>query len=65
MRSLGVQSHRIARHPKYISTESRLATFTAWPGDVTKTPDELAEAGFYYAGNSIYYWYIIFRLIGL
>lgn len=52
LKSLGVQNHRIARHPKYTSTDARIATYTTWPGDVAQTPEQLAEAGFYYAGNN-------------
>lgn len=51
LKSLGVQNHRIARHPKYTSTDARIATYTTWPGDVAQTPEQLAEAGFYYAGS--------------
>lgn len=51
LKSLGVQNHRIARHPKYTSTDARIATYTTWPGDVAQTAEQLAEAGFYYAGS--------------
>ncbi|XP_075226321.1 death-associated inhibitor of apoptosis 2-like [Lycorma delicatula] len=50
LRDLGVQSHKRAKHPKYSMHEARLQTFVNWPGDVLQTPDDLASAGFYYAG---------------
>jgi baculoviral IAP repeat-containing protein 7/8 len=37
-------------HPRYSLVHSRLATFKNWPRSLTQTPDELAEAGFYYTG---------------
>uniref|UniRef100_A0A1B6IHN5 RING-type domain-containing protein n=1 Tax=Homalodisca liturata TaxID=320908 RepID=A0A1B6IHN5_9HEMI len=51
MKSLGVQNHRVAKHPKYTSKDSRLATYQSWPQDTKQTPDDLAEAGFYYLGS--------------
>ena len=31
--------------------EARLATFREWPSALRQTPEELAEAGFYYTGR--------------
>lgn len=38
-------------HPKYVTKESRLSTFRDWPKSAKQTPEELAEAGFYYTGD--------------
>lgn len=51
MRELGVQSHKIPKHPKYSMYEARLQTFVNWPADVTQTPEDISEAGFFYAGS--------------
>lgn len=51
MKSLGVQIHKVAKHPKYSTKDSRLATFVTWPIDMTQSPEDLADAGFFYPGN--------------
>ncbi|XP_039289267.1 death-associated inhibitor of apoptosis 2 [Nilaparvata lugens] len=51
MRELGVQSHKIPKHPKYSMYEARLQTFVNWPADVSQTPEDISEAGFFYAGS--------------
>lgn len=51
LKSLGVQFHKVAKHPKYSRTDIRLSTYTAWPGNIPQTPEDLAEAGFYYVGS--------------
>ncbi|AKR17527.1 IAP-3 [Mocis latipes granulovirus] len=35
---------------KYKTISARLSTFDDWPKGLTQTPEELAEAGFYYTG---------------
>lgn len=35
---------------KFISKEERLKTFKNWPSSMKQTPEELAEAGFFYLG---------------
>ncbi|XP_048485566.1 death-associated inhibitor of apoptosis 2 [Plutella xylostella] len=50
-RSLGVVGGAGgARHPNKGSIASRLATYTTWPVDRTQTPQDMAEAGFFYTG---------------
>uniref|UniRef100_T1L628 RING-type domain-containing protein n=2 Tax=Tetranychus urticae TaxID=32264 RepID=T1L628_TETUR len=44
-------NHVVARFPQYVTIESRLATFKDWPNPAI-TPLELAEAGFFYSGQS-------------
>ncbi|CCU56005.1 inhibitor of apoptosis 3 [Choristoneura rosaceana entomopoxvirus 'L'] len=45
-----VDQHKIPGpiHPKYLSEIKRLKTFKNWPQSLKQTPEELAEAGFYY-----------------
>lgn len=38
------------RSPQYARLPVRIASFTKWPQDITQTPEELAEAGFFYTG---------------
>jgi FtsP/CotA-like multicopper oxidase with cupredoxin domain len=35
----------------YAITGSRVGTYTDWPHPHTHTPDEMAEAGFYFVGE--------------
>lgn len=51
MRDLGVQNHRIPKHPNLSTLDSRLSTFTAWPRDNPLGPHSLAVAGFFYDGH--------------
>ncbi|XP_066999485.2 death-associated inhibitor of apoptosis 2 [Anabrus simplex] len=46
----GIHQHRGPRHPKYSTVESRLRTFKDWPCGLQQTPNQLAQAGFYYTG---------------
>ncbi|GLG97781.1 Death-associated inhibitor of apoptosis 2 [Gryllus bimaculatus] len=50
LNDLGIHTHRGPKHPKYSTIESRLRTFVNWPETVSQTPQQLAQAGFYYAG---------------
>lgn len=50
MNELGIQTHHGPRHPKYSTVESRLRTFTDWSPDMSQTPQQLAQAGFYHIG---------------
>lgn len=36
----------------YKNYYQRLHTFKLWPPSITQTPEELADAGFYYTGRS-------------
>jgi hypothetical protein len=51
MNELGIQTHHGPRHPKYSTIESRLRTFTDWPPDMSQTPQQLSQAGFYHIGK--------------
>lgn len=51
MRDLGVQNHRVPKHPNLATFDSRLCTFTAWPRDNPLGPQSLAVAGFFYDGH--------------
>ncbi|KAL4222177.1 hypothetical protein ACF0H5_018217 [Mactra antiquata] len=44
----GNQGHY--RHPEYQRFDDRLATFYSWPSILSQTPNQLAEAGFFYTG---------------
>ncbi|XP_063622095.1 death-associated inhibitor of apoptosis 1-like [Cydia splendana] len=39
-------------HPRYNTEADRLRTFKDWPKSMKQKPEELAEAGFYYIGQS-------------
>lgn len=52
MSELGIQTHHGPRHPKYSTVESRLRTYTDWPSNMCQTPQQLAQAGFYYVGKT-------------
>jgi Inhibitor of Apoptosis domain. len=52
MNELGIQTHHGPWHPKYSTVESRLRTFTDWPPDMSQTPQQLAQAGFYHIGKA-------------
>ncbi|XP_063383474.1 death-associated inhibitor of apoptosis 1-like [Cydia fagiglandana] len=39
-------------HPRYNNKAARLRTFEDWPKSMKQKPEELAEAGFYYTGQS-------------
>ncbi|XP_012227195.1 death-associated inhibitor of apoptosis 1-like [Linepithema humile] len=41
----------MAKHPYYSMYSLRLDTFQNWPTSKTQTKEQLAEAGFFYAGN--------------
>lgn len=51
LKELGVQDHRIPRHPKFSTYDSRLNTFSQWPPSLAQKPHDLAEAGFYFTGR--------------
>lgn len=38
-------------HPRYASENARLKSFKDWPRSMKQTPEELAEAGFFYTGQ--------------
>lgn len=50
LQGLGVQEHKAPKNAKYLTYESRLQTYSNWPGNVKQRPEELANAGFYYEG---------------
>uniref|UniRef100_A0A8D9ECF1 Death-associated inhibitor of apoptosis 2 n=1 Tax=Cacopsylla melanoneura TaxID=428564 RepID=A0A8D9ECF1_9HEMI len=51
MRDLGVQNHRVPKHPNLATFDSRLLTFASWPRDNPLGPQNLAVAGFFYDGR--------------
>lgn len=38
------------RNPQYRKGSVRISSFSKWPRDLTQTPEELADAGFFYTG---------------
>jgi len=49
------------KYPQYALHEKRLETFINWPSELKQTPEMLAEAGFYYVGQS--YFHFFFKCI--
>ena len=47
-----VNDHWKPKHKEYISLKSRLDSFESWPKQINPKPMELAEAGFFYTGQS-------------
>lgn len=47
----GLAAHGPPQHPAYTSISARIGSFVNWPKATVVTPEELAEAGFYYTGN--------------
>lgn len=47
------------RHPEFASQSTRVSSFTKWPRNKRQRPQELATAGFYYAGKGSLAVYII------
>ncbi|KAK6171490.1 hypothetical protein SNE40_019668 [Patella caerulea] len=45
----GIHTER-PRHPNYATEASRIASYTTWPSGLSQTPQQLAKAGFFYAG---------------
>ena len=43
-------STKRAQYPNYALCAARLSTFRGWPEDKSQTPEEMAEAGFFYTG---------------
>lgn len=52
LNELGIHTHRGPINPKYSTIESRLRTFETWPNNIHQTPQQLAQAGFYYTGTN-------------
>ena len=48
---LGISEHHAPRHPSYATVESRLRSYQYWPPALAQKPRQLAEAGFFYAGE--------------
>ncbi|XP_050392201.1 baculoviral IAP repeat-containing protein 7-A isoform X2 [Patella vulgata] len=46
----GIHTER-PRHPNYATKASRIASYTMWPSGLSQTPQQLAKAGFFYAGS--------------
>ncbi|KAK3585624.1 hypothetical protein CHS0354_004541 [Potamilus streckersoni] len=42
------------KHPEYAPLSSRVNSYTGWPARLDQTPQQMAEAGFYYAGINDY-----------
>lgn len=53
MKDFGILKHRIPKHLKYMTEESRISSFDKWPKTDMINPVELAKAGFYYTGTYI------------
>lgn len=50
MKDFGILNHRIPKHSKFMTEESRISSFEKWPKREVIDPLELAKAGFYYTG---------------
>lgn len=50
MKDFGILNHRIPKHSKFMTEESRISSFEKWPKREVIDPLELARAGFYYTG---------------
>lgn len=50
LEELGVNAHTVPKKPSCATFESRIRTYNKWPAQLIQTPDELAQAGFYYEG---------------
>ena len=48
---LGISEHHAPIHPSYATVESRLRSYQYWPPALAQRPRQLAEAGFFYAGE--------------
>ncbi|XP_022903791.1 death-associated inhibitor of apoptosis 2 [Onthophagus taurus] len=48
--NLGVQEHKLPKHPDFATYEARIRSFAKWPNSVPQKPEDLASAGFYYEG---------------
>ncbi|CAG9860343.1 unnamed protein product [Phyllotreta striolata] len=48
---LGVQAHKGPKKASFATVEARLRSFTGWSEDLIQTPEQLANAGFYYEGT--------------
>ncbi|KAL1131911.1 hypothetical protein AAG570_011522 [Ranatra chinensis] len=51
LKELGIQSHRVPRHPKFATYESRHQTYCTWPKTLSQKPEDLADAGFFFTGQ--------------
>lgn len=51
---LGIVTDR-PKHPQYAIESQRLASFQGWPPYKHQTPQQLAEAGFWYAGRFLHF----------
>uniref|UniRef100_A0A646QCJ6 Inhibitor of apoptosis 2 n=1 Tax=Hemiscolopendra marginata TaxID=943146 RepID=A0A646QCJ6_9MYRI len=49
---VGITKHRGPKHPNYATLEARLRSYESWLESIPQNPQELAMAGFYYAGVS-------------
>ena len=52
LRNLGIITEK-PKHPRYSVQSERLNSFKGWPTSKNQTPEKLAEAGFFYAGNYV------------
>ena len=50
--AMGLPKHTGPKMKRFLFLESREKSYTAWPSQVKQTPQELAEAGFFYCGLS-------------
>lgn len=60
--SLGFRQYCGPKRKEYLTYEVRLKSFKHWPEKVTQTPEELAEAGFYYCGRKLLNSFFICKL---
>lgn len=55
LEKLGIQKRYTPAHAEYSTLEARLQSFKSWPVGLKLKPQELAEAGFFYTGKSLYF----------
>lgn len=54
LQKFGIQQNRGPSYPNYAVYENRLLSFTEWPKSMKQKPKDLAEAGFFYTGKSLF-----------
>lgn len=48
---IGLPKYTGPKRKDYVTKESRVKTYSKWPERLEQTPEEMAEAGFFYCGK--------------
>uniref|UniRef100_A0A182NKN4 RING-type domain-containing protein n=1 Tax=Anopheles dirus TaxID=7168 RepID=A0A182NKN4_9DIPT len=51
-RQAGLEGHATMQYPEYATEAARLASFESWPKAMRQTPEQMADAGFFYTEKS-------------